>query len=196
MTLWYLIRAFGFVALLALTASTALGALSTRGGSRPDAIDTRIVRQLAHRSIGVLGLVVLVLHIAISLIDVYVDVPLTAAVLPFVSGYRPVAMAVGVLGLYALIVTVVSGSLRSRLASSRGAATRWRAIHTCAYLGWVLSMAHGVFSGTDTKAWWGIATYLACGCLVLVVLLSRLVVPARRTPDARGHLQLDPGAMR
>lgn len=196
MTLWYLIRSFGFVSLLALTLSTALGALSTSGANNRDAMDTRVVRQLAHRSIGVLGLVALGLHIVAAVIDSYVAVPVTAAFLPFGSGYRPVAMAVGVLALYALIVTILSGALRVQIASSAGAARSWRVVHASAYVGWLLSMGHGIFSGSDTRTAWGVATYLISGLVVVVAVAIRLGVRARRVPDARGHLRLDPGALR
>lgn len=196
MALWYLIRSLGMVSLLALTASTALGALATSGAGTPDGIDTRLLRQLAHRSLGVLGLVALVLHIAIAVIDTYVAVPLSAAVLPFGSGYRPVAMAVGVLGLYALVVTTLSGALRAAMASSPAGTRSWRLLHASAYLGWALSMAHGLFSGTDTSTWWGAATYAACGIAVAAALIVRLRVRPRRVPDVRGHLRLDPGALR
>lgn len=196
MTLWYLIRSLGMVSLLALTVSTALGALATSGAGTPDGIDTRLLRQLAHRSLGVLGLVALVLHIVIAVLDKYVAVPLTAAVLPFGSGYRPVAMAVGVLGLYALVLTLLSGALRASVASSPTGTRSWRLLHPSAYLGWVLSMAHGLFSGTDTSTWWGIATYLACGIAVIAALAVRLRVRPRRVLDVRGHVRLDPGALR
>jgi sulfoxide reductase heme-binding subunit YedZ len=196
MTIWYLIRSLGFVALLALTLSTVLGALSIGGAATPVGIDRRLLRQLTHRSFGVLGLVALALHIVLAVVDKYVAVPLTAAVLPFGSGYRPVAMAVGVLGLYALIATTVSGALRGSTAASDAAVRGWRVVHASAYLGWVLSMAHGLFSGSDTATWWGIATYLGCGVGVVVALIVRLRVRPRRVPDVRGHLRLDPGALR
>lgn len=196
MTLWYLIRSLGFVALLALTLSTALGALSISGAVTAEGIDRRLLRQLTHRSFGVLGLVALALHIVLTVVDKYVAVPLTAAVLPFGSGYRPVAMAVGVLGLYALILTIVSGALRGPTTSSDAAVRGWRVVHASAYLGWGLSMAHGLFSGSDTATWWGIATYLVCGASVVAALIVRLRVRPRRVPDARGHLRLDPGALR
>ncbi|UDY22351.1 hypothetical protein [Nocardioides sp. Kera G14] len=187
MTLWYLIRALGFVALLALTASTALGALATRGGAG----QSRLIRQLVHRSVGVLGLVVLGLHIAATLADAYVSVPATTLLFPFAAGYRPVAVALGVFALYAFILTGLSGGLRHRLAGSARAARTWRIVHTSAYLGWALSMAHGIFGGTDTRTWWGAATYVLCGATVVTAAALRLGAPPRRIPDTTGRLRLD-----
>lgn len=191
MTLWYLMRALGFVALLALTGSTALGALATLGGTAPDALDRRLLRQLVHRSLAVLGLIALALHIVAAVVDSYVDLSLPAALLPFGSGFKPVATGVGVVGVYALVVAALSGSLRGRLAISPAAARAWRSVHVAAYAGWVLSVAHGLFSGTDTHTWWGTAVYAASGLTVLIAFLVRILgEDLRRTRDPRGHLRL------
>ncbi|MEX0429730.1 ferric reductase [Nocardioides sp. DS6] len=189
--LWYLMRAFGLVSLIALTASTALGALATVGGTDPVALDRRLLRQLVHRSCAVIGLVALVLHIVCAVVDSYVDVSVSAAILPFGSGFRPVATAVGVLGVYAVVAAALSGALRGRLAASARAARCWRAVHTAAYAGWLLSMAHGLFSGTDTHAWWGAAVYAASGLAVFAAFLTRIFGERlRRDRDPRGHLRL------
>ena len=191
MTLWYLMRAFGFVSLLALSGSAALGALAVVGGDGPEGLDRRLLRQLVHRSTAVIGLVALLFHIICAVVDSYVDVSVWAAVLPFGSGFRPVAMAVGVVGLYALVVAALSGALRGRLAASPGAARGWRTVHGAAYAGWVLSVAHGLFSGSDTHTWWGTATYAACGLVVVVAFLLRFLgEDIRRVRDPRGHLRL------
>ena len=192
MILWYLMRALGMVALLVLTASTTLGALATLGRDP----DGRLVRQLLHRTTAVVGLVALLLHIVTAVVDSYVAVPLSAALLPFGSGFRPVAMAIGVLGCYALAVTALSGWLRGRLAVTPHLAAWWRTIHASAYAAWVLSMAHGLLSGTDTHTWWGTATYAACGLAVAAALVVRAGAPVRRVPDGRGHLRLTTGPLR
>jgi sulfoxide reductase heme-binding subunit YedZ len=195
MTTWYLIRGLGFVSLLALTTATTLGALSTRNGTGRDPVGTRLLRQLVHRSVGVLGLTVLVIHIGLAVLDKYVSIPLSAVLLPFGSSYRPVAIGVGVLALYAMITTLVSGALRVPTASSRSASKAWRGVHIAAYLAWGLSMAHGILAGTDTGRLWGAATYAACGMAVFTALALRLSATARRVHDARGHLRLTAGAM-
>ncbi|MFT4265582.1 MAG: ferric reductase [Nocardioides sp.] len=196
MTTWYLIRALGLVSLLALTATTCLGALATVGSRRPDAAEERLLRQLVHRSVAVLGLALLALHIALAVLDAYVSIPVWAVAVPLASGYRPVAVALGTLALYAFVTAAVSGWSRGRMAGSPGGARAWRALHLTAYAGWGLSMAHGIFTGTDTATWWAIATYAACGLLVTASVLARLGVRRRRLLDPRGHLVLNPGALR
>lgn len=192
MTLWYLIRALGMVALLAFTASTALGALSVVGSSGVAGADRRLVRQLVHRSVAVLALVVLGLHIVCSVLDSFVTIPVTAALLPFGSGYRPLAVGIGVLGMYAVIVAALSGAVRGRLATAGDAAARaWRVVHMAAYAGWALSVVHGLTAGSDTQRWWGLAVYVGCVLVVLAAVLVRFVGDdVRRVTDHRGHRRL------
>lgn len=189
MTLWYLIRSLGFVSLVALTAATALGMLSTAGGR--DGAESRLTRQLAHRAAAVVGVVTLALHILAAVVDSYVSIPVVAALLPYGSGFRPVAIALGVLGTYGIVAATLSGALRGRLAHSPRWARAWRGIHITAYAGWVLSIIHSVASGTDTHTWWGGATYGVSIAAVAVALVARLGgTRRRRSRDAHGGFRL------
>ena len=181
MTIWFLARATGLVALMAFSAATALGALSSRrvvgtGSAPPDArrLDRRLLMQLAHRSAAVLALAMLLAHASLIIADAYVDVSISATLLPFTAGYRPLALGLGTLAAYAFVVVAVSGAMRGRLANSARAVRRWRRVHLLAYVGWGLSMGHGVFAGTDTGSWWSTAIYATCGLAVAVALILRL----------------------
>lgn len=176
MTIWYLARGAGMVALIAFTASTALGALAARHPRSHDAasLDRRFLTQMAHRSAAVTGLFMLLAHVVLIVIDVYVPVSITGTLLPFTAGYRPVALGVGTIAVYLFVLGAVSGALRGRLATSAAAARRWRTVHLAAYVGWALSMGHGIFAGTDTGAWWSTAIYAACGLAVAAALVVRL----------------------
>lgn len=184
MTIWYLARATGLVALIAFTAATVLGALASRHGSAASdrQLDRRYLTQMAHRSAAVLGLLTLVAHAALIVADAYVNVSLTATVLPFTAGYRPLALALGTLSVYAFVLVGVSGALRGRLASSARAARTWRAVHLSAYVGWALAMGHGIFSGTDTGATWSTAIYAACGLAVAAAVARRLLDRSGTSP--------------
>ena len=180
MTAWYLARATGMVALLAFTASTALGALATRTGNRSvRALDRRYLTQVAHRSAAILGLVALAAHVVLLITDAYVDVGVSSTLLPFTAGYRPLALGLGTLAVYAFIAVAVSGAMRGRLATSRRGVRTWRAVHLSAYVGWALSMGHGLLAGTDTGATWSTAIYVACGAAVVVAVALRLRTAAR-----------------
>ncbi|MBC7633565.1 hypothetical protein [Aeromicrobium sp.] len=175
MTLWYLARATGFVALIAFTASTALGALSAvSGGSGARALDNRYLRQMAHRSAAVTGLLMLAVHVTLLVLDVFVNVSLTGALIPFTAGYRPVALGLSSMAVYLFIVAAVSGAARGRLSTSARAARTWRRVHVAAYVGWALSMGHGLLAGSDTGALWSSALYVACGSAVVAAVAIRL----------------------
>src|SRR5580692_12344989 len=84
---WYFGRATGFVALLLLTAIIVLGVLGPLRVST-DAWPRFAIRTV-HRDLSLLALFVIVIHVGVLLLDGYVSIPVSAAVLPFGSGYEP-----------------------------------------------------------------------------------------------------------
>lgn len=182
MTLWYLARAAGFVALLTASVTVALGALGSSSRN-----DRRILAHLVHRSSAVLTLALLALHAVLLVADHYVDVSTTGALVPFTAGYRGVALGLGTLAVYGFVVVALSGALRVRLAGSVAAVRAWRGIHLTAYAAWGLAMLHGILAGTDTGLTWALALYLGCGALVSGAVAVRLTARAR---DRRHPLAL------
>jgi sulfoxide reductase heme-binding subunit YedZ len=183
MTLWYLARALGMVALLGFTAATCLGALATVGGDDPRGRRGRVVRQLLHRSVALVALVALTGHVGLLVLDSHVDLGLAGVLVPGLSGYAPFAVALGTLGVWAFALAAISGLARGRLAASRIGPRTWRAVHLAAYGGWALSMGHGVLAGTDTGRAWSTAVYVACGLAVAGALWLRVAAPRRRSPS-------------
>ena len=176
MTLWYLARATGLVALIAFTVSTMLGALASTAHGRKSTtqLDRRFLQQMAHRSAAVTGLVMLLAHTTFIVVDSFVNVSVSGALVPFTAGYRPLAVGLGTLAVYSIVSVAVSGAMRGRLATSDRAARRWRAVHLLAYVGWALAMGHGILAGTDTGQWWSTAIYVVCGAAVAVAASLRL----------------------
>jgi hypothetical protein len=162
MTLWYLARAAGVVAMTMFTLSASLGIL-TSGSRNPE---RRFWLQYVHRSAAATGLVLLVTHVIAVMADAYVDISPTVLVWPLASGYRPFGMLVGVLALYGLVLAAVVGSARGRLAQSEAFTKHWRKIHIAASAGWLLSIGHALLSGTDRGTPWMLA--ITIGCLAAV----------------------------
>ena len=169
MTLWFLARAAGFMALIGATAAVSLGAISS--GSSPATRlrrrESRLLLQLAHRSAAVVTLALLALHAVLLILDSHVAITVPGALVAFTAGYRGWAVGLGTLAVYCFAVVALTGAIRGRLAGSASAARWWRPVHALAYLAWPLAMAHGVFSGTDTGTGW--AWLLYGGSLVTVV---------------------------
>jgi sulfoxide reductase heme-binding subunit YedZ len=184
MTLWYLARAAGFVALFAATITVALGALGSSARPTGDGVDEahlgrRVLAQLVHRSAAVITLAMLGLHAVLLVTDQYVDVSVGGALVPFTAGYRGYALGLGTLAAYSFVVVAATGALRGRLAASPRASRAWRAVHLSAYVAWVLAMGHGVLAGTDTRQTWALALYGACAALVAAAVSSRVVAAVR-----------------
>lgn len=181
MTIWLLARSTGFVALLAFTVSTILGALAASRSkeTRVEQIDRRFLLQMAHRSAAVMGMAMLATHAVLIILDSFVNVSIAGALVPLTAGYRPLALAAGTLSVYAIAAVAISGAFRGRLAASAASARRWRYVHLSAYAGWALAMAHGIFAGTDTGAWWSTAIYAVCGIGVAAAVVVRLTAESR-----------------
>jgi sulfoxide reductase heme-binding subunit YedZ len=165
---WYLARATGVVSLLLLTASVVLGVLGplrfTVPGRWPRfAIDT------VHRDVSLLVLVVLIVHIATSVLDGFAPISIAAAVIPFGSAYRPLWLGLGALAFDFLIALTVTSLLRRRLGYRS-----WRAVHWLAYASWPVAVLHGLGTGTDTKTWWSLVLTAACLAGVVAAVWARI----------------------
>jgi sulfoxide reductase heme-binding subunit YedZ len=186
MTMWYLIRSLGLVSYLAFSVSLALGSASAVGAVSPRGIDRRLVRQLVHRSAAVLGLITLLGHIGLAVLDTYVHTPLTAVLVPLTSPYQPLALGFGSLAMYAFVLAAVTGWAR-RATASLLPERSWRWLHASAYVGWALCLTHGLTAGPDAGHRWAQLTYFLGVLVVALGLGVRLLAvprrPLQRMPD-------------
>lgn len=165
---WYLARGTGAVALVLLTASVVLGVLgSLRFSAGPRwprfAIDT------LHRDVSLLVLILLVAHIATSVLDGFTSIKLTDAVIPFASSYRPLWLGLGALSFDILLALVLTSLIRRRVGLRA-----WRAVHWLAYASWPVAVLHGLGTGSDTKVWWMLALTALCLAAVLIAVGARI----------------------
>lgn len=169
MTLWYLARASGVVAMVAFTVATALGALTAMRplGRRVRSIERRLLLQLAHRAAAVTGLGLAAVHVATTVTDSQSGVSATAILVPFSSTYAPIAVGLGTIALYLTVLVTISGATRGRLAAGAGASGHWRSVHRLSYLAWALMIGHGLFAGIDAASSW--LLMLTAGCILLVL---------------------------
>jgi predicted ferric reductase len=187
MSVWFTARGAGLSALILLSLSTCLGALVSRSRvtARTGNPGRRYIVQYLHRVSAGLGLAVLVLHVGTILADSYANVGLTGALIPFTSGYRPTAIALGSLSAYLFIGVALLGLARGRMAASPRGARIWRGLHGLAYAGWGSAILHGFTAGTDSSVGWVRLIYATCLVAVLgsigyrVLTLRRPAAPAR-----------------
>lgn len=176
MTLWYVARAAGLVALAALTLATALGAFASvsvpREGNRVH--QWRFILQYLHRAAAVTGLLTLVIHVTTLVLDSQSGVNLRSVVIPLASSYRPVAVTLGSLAMFATVLAAVVGSVRGRLAGSVRFARSWRVLHLASYAAWGLAVVHGFTAGTDSRYGPVALGYIGALALVAAAVTTRL----------------------
>jgi sulfoxide reductase heme-binding subunit YedZ len=176
-TLWYASRATGVVALLLLTAVMMLGILVTRQGRLPGL--PRFAVSGLHRNLSLLATAFVAIHVLTAVADGYVNIPLTAAVVPLASPYERLWLGLGAVSLDLTVAVIVTSLLRRHL--SRRA---WRAVHLLAYVSWPVAWVHSFFSSGDLRH--GVLFFLAllCATAVGVSVIWRLAAAARDVPRA------------
>lgn len=169
---WYLTRAAGIVAFILLWLSVLGGLLQSTG------LLTRVMRPATatdlHNTIGLWSLYATTFHMVILLWDH--DTPFTVAQLlvPFAPGsYRPLLMALGMIGAYLALLATISSYFRSKLGP-----VLWRRLHLLSLVGFLAALFHGLAAGTDSHALFRL--YALSGLSVLGFTVYRAYLGVRR----------------
>ncbi len=144
---WYLMRASGVITLLLLTGVFVLGIATTKRWRSRSLPGFAVVS--LHRSISLLAVVFLGVHIVTSLVDPYAAVGVAAVVVPFVAGKSAFWVGLGAVSLDLTLALIVTSLLRARIGLRV-----WRAVHWAAYLSWPLALFHSVGMGSDAGTLW------------------------------------------
>jgi predicted ferric reductase len=167
---WYLSRASAWMAYLLMWLSMVMGILLTNRMARvwpggPTAFDL-------HQYASLLGLNLGLFHALVLMGDRYVNASLTQVLVPFAyTGYRPLWVGIGQLSFYALIVISLTFYVRGLIGMRA-----WRFIHLLSFIAFVVTLAHGLLSGTDSASLWAQGAYWATGGSVLFLTLYRVLV--------------------
>lgn len=188
MIMWITLRAAGIGAFVMLFLAVSWGIVGTTS-----LFGKKISKQnaiLVHQFMSTVGLVLLAAHVVLLLIDSFMPFNLRDVLIPMSSSFRPVAITLGVLAMYATVV-LLSSSWTRRYYSTAW----WRRIHLLAVPAFALAMAHGIFAGTDTQRPWMWATYVGSGIIVVFLVLVRALTygyrPQRAQPPARTRARAD-----
>ncbi len=159
---WYVSRASGIVAWALVSASVVFGlwvSLRLTRSPRP-----AWVLDL-HRFLGGLSVVFVGVHLAGLVADSYVDFGLREIFVPFASGWKPIAVGWGVVGLYLLLAIEVTSLLMKRLPRRL-----WHTVHLSSFGLFVVATIHMFTAGTDSGS--TILQWSALGVTGLVVFLT------------------------
>ena len=177
MTMWVILRAAGIGAYLMVFLSVAWGLVSTTG-----AFGGRISKASAvtiHRFVASCGLFLLAIHLGGLIVDSFMPFGVADVTIPGISSYRPLATAFGVIAMYASVFVIVTSWMRKRIGT-----TWWRRSHLLAVPTFVLSMVHGVFSGSDTTRPWMWWTYVVTGIIAVFLVVVRGLTAGSRPERA------------
>lgn len=171
-TWWYVARSGGIVA-------WALASLAVIGGLQ---LSTRLLRRPApawmldvHRFLGGLSVAFLGIHLLGLALDDFIGFGSADLVVPFVSSYKPAAVALGIVAMYLLLAVEITSLLMRRLPRRT-----WHAVHLTSFVVFVTGTVHGLTAGTDRhNAVFQWACLLTAG-VVLLMTLVRVWSPRRR----------------
>jgi DMSO/TMAO reductase YedYZ heme-binding membrane subunit len=112
------------------------------------------------------------IHVLALLFDSYMPFSLAAVIVPGAAPYRPLASALGVVAAELLLALAITNRYRKRLSHRF-----WRRVHYLNFAVWILSFAHGLWSGSDTGALWAQVVYLGAGATVAGLVVWRILNP-------------------
>jgi DMSO/TMAO reductase YedYZ heme-binding membrane subunit len=183
--LWYATRATGFVALVLLTIVVSLGTLVANriGGT----IVGRFELNELHRSVSIIALVFLAIHITTTVADSYVPTGWISILVPMTSVYKRVPITVGTVAFDLILAVWISSLLKVRIANRS-----WRFIHWFSWLAYATAIVHTLLTGTDSRHGVGLIAVVACSAVVAAAALWRYF---GRPTRAAGRTALSPLAI-
>jgi methionine sulfoxide reductase heme-binding subunit len=185
--LWYASRATGVVALVLLTVVVLLGIMVNRRGRLPGL--PRFATTGLHRSMSLLSVAFIAVHVVTAVADPYVTIGIAAAVIPFTSAYEPLWLGLGAISFDMIIALIATSLARARI----GRRT-WRAVHWLAYACWPVALVHGLGSSTDMRSGWLLALTICCAAAVVAAACWRIAssMAAPRPAELPGRALANP----
>jgi predicted ferric reductase len=166
---WTTSRAAGVTAFAALTLDVVFGLFVSTG-----AMDRWVPRGASvdvHKWLSGVSLAFVALHSLALLGDGSVQFDALDALVPWLSSYRPGAIALGVFAMYGALVVQLSFGWRKRIG-----VRAWRALHFIAFAVFIAAVVHGLLAGSDAGRDGMRALYAGAGAIVLGLVMLRIVL--------------------
>jgi len=180
---WLASRASGLVALVLVTISVALGLAMAGKAMRRPGLSRKLLA--IHEQTALAGLVAIAVHGITLLGDPWLHPGIAGVAVPFAIGFRPLAVAAGIVGGYLAAALGLSYYLRKRIGPRL-----WRKAHRATIVVYLLGLGHAFAAGSDASAplfrWWAIATGIPIAGLFLYRLGAARRAARRRRRAADG----------
>jgi predicted ferric reductase len=180
--LWYTTRATGLVALVLFTVVVSLGTFVANriGGT----IVGRFELNELHRSLSIVAMIFLVIHILTTVLDSYVSTGFISAVIPMTSQYKRLDVALGAIAFDLILAVWISSLLKLHIANRS-----WRFIHWFSWIAFATAVVHGFLTGTDARSGIGLVVVIACAAVGVAAAIWRFL---GRPTRASGRTALSP----
>ena len=179
---WVLGRAAGLTSYVLLLALVTTGILLAHPWARHLTLPSARTRLALHAGLATYTLVFTVLHVVVLATDPWAKVGWVGALLPMASRYRPVPVSLGVIAVWAGLLTGLTARFAGRFVGRL-----WWPLHKLAAALLALVWAHSVLAGSDVVALR--AFYLGTGCAVVALAVTRYA--ARTAADEVWDLARD-----
>ena len=181
---WYISRASGIGAFVALSLSVILGLMTSMRMAIPGL--GKAFNYEIHGFVSVLALTLVGIHGGALLFDSWFHFTPVHLLVPFISPYEAVWTGLGTLAAWGMAIVTASFWMR-RWIGQRS----WRRLHYVSFGVYLLGFIHGIFAGTDTGSLPVALTYAASITTVASLLALRIMIrgeraAARPTPAAAG----------
>jgi hypothetical protein len=171
---WIFTRVAGLVSYVLLAVLAVTGIVQTTG---------LIYRWISpatswslHRAISSTLLVSVVVHIGALLFDHFMNLKIVDVLIPFLSPYRPLLVALGIVGFYLLLLVLLTSLYHISTHPKF-----WRTVHFLGMIMFGLIFLHGVLIGTDVKHGFSRVLYWLVASPVFVAVVYRLWWKYRRS---------------
>ncbi len=141
---WLIARSAGVTAYLLLTVLVVVGFILA---SIPNKENWRLSKYMLpfHRMLSLFLAAFLTLHVVAIALDSYVKVGILGVLIPGLSSYRTLPVAIGTLAFYGVIVTGLTAKYTRLLPVGK-----WLTVHRVAFFTFIFAFLHSVWTGTDT----------------------------------------------
>jgi sulfoxide reductase heme-binding subunit YedZ len=164
---WLLSRASGVTAYALASIAVIAGlAISGKASDRPGG--AKALRAV-HEHTAIASLLFLAMHGLTLLPDPYLKPGVAGIVVPGVIGYRPLAVAAGLVAGYLTAILGLSFYARRRIGQAR-----WRSLHRFTIVAWALAVVHTLTAGTDASTPWMRAILAATVAPIVVLFVGRV----------------------
>lgn len=177
--MWYVARTSGIAAFILLTIVVSFGLIQSSKSLMKYRFISAITALESHRMLAWTGIFAVIAHFGSLFFDQVIHLQLKEVLIPF-QVFRDfkttlgfdfnIPISLGIFGFYLILILVVTSEFRKKIVSTRV----WRTIHYSSFVGYLLFLAHGFLTGSDSKELWMRAIYAGSLSLNLGLLLARI----------------------